>query len=364
MSSFQPNWACLPGDTISDFLRERNWTVNSFAKKMDCSTDYIEALIAGQEKITKDIASKLEVNLGSTASFWLRREEQYRQDLARITIAKQEQEAKKWLRNLPLSDLVSFGWIKQHNDFQSKLKACLNFFGVPSIEDWKKKYCDMITIAAYRTSPTFTPRLESVAAWLRQGELKASEIKCKPWNIELFKSKLLEIRRLTRKRAPKEFIPELINMCAECGVAVAIVRTPQGCQASGATYFISPTRAIMLLSFRYLSDDQFWFTFFHEAGHLVLHGPDAVFIEETRKDRTITKEEEEANEFASNLLIPPKIKAFLRKMPINKQAILRVSVAAGVSRGIVVGQLQHMGRIDFSKYNAYKRRYNWSDLGQ
>lgn len=362
LSSFQPNWVSVPGDTIVDVLRQRNLTVSTFAQKMECSTEYIEALISGQEAITREIARKLEVNLGSTAKFWLTREDQYRADLARITVTKQEAEEQAWLSNVPLKDLISFGWVQSPVDTKAKLKIALDFFGVSDIAAWKKKYCDMITFAAFRTSPTFIPRIESVAAWLRQGEVQAAKVKCRPWNLELFKQKLLEIRGLTRKRNPREFIPELINICAECGVAIAIVRTPQGCQASGATYFSVPDRATMLLSFRYLSDDQFWFTFFHEAGHLVLHGANCMFLEETRKDRTITQEEVEANEFAAQMLIPARLRSLLKRMAINKKSILKFSVMAGVSRGIVVGQLQHMGRIDFNRYNAYKRRYDWADL--
>jgi len=362
LSSFQPNWASVPGNTISDVLRARNWSISHFAKKMECSTDFIEALISGQEAISREIANKLETNLGSTANFWLTREEQYREDLARVELKKREQSEREWLRNIPFNDMVSYGWVKTATDLQEKLRVCLDFFGVKDVDSWKRKYCDMITVAAFRTSPTFIPRAESVAAWLRRGEIQAAKVKCQTWNLELFKQKLLEIRTLTRKRNPSEFIPDLIKACAECGVAVAIVRTPQGCQASGATYFVSPTRATMLLSFRYLSDDQFWFTFFHEAGHLVLHGSNSMFIEETRKDKTITKEEEEANEFAAQILIPAKLRALLKRMPISKKSILKFSVMAGVSRGVVVGQLQHLGRIEFNRYNAYKRRFNWSEL--
>ena len=94
-----------------------------------------------------------------------------------------------------------------------------------------------------------------------------------------FEADLPTIRRLTREKDPGQFIPRLKEACAARGVAVAIVRGPNGWRASGAARFLSPTKALIQLSFRYLSDDQFWFTFFHEAGHLLLHGKDLLFLE-------------------------------------------------------------------------------------
>jgi HTH-type transcriptional regulator / antitoxin HigA len=116
---------------------------------------------------------------------------------------------------------------------------------------------------------------------------------------------LITMRRLTRKKEPSIFVPELRKLCAENGVALVIARGPAGCRASGATRFLSDKKAMILLSFRYLADDQFWFTFFHEAGHLLMHSHKAVFLEDG-SDVSL-KEEHEANLFAQNILIPPNL---------------------------------------------------------
>ena len=118
---------------------------------------------------------------------------------------------------------------------------------------------------------------------------------------------------------------------------------------------------MILLSFRYLSDDQFWFTFFHEAGHLLLHNNKALFLED---GSDVTRDEEnEANVFAENILVPPAMRSELATMPLTKQDIMRAAVRLGVARGIVVGQLQHMKRIKPSQFNYLKRRYNWNQIG-
>src|SRR5262249_30908936 len=144
----------------------------------------------------------------------------------------------------------------------------------------------------------------AVAAWLRQGEVLASEINCDRWNPKEFRKQLDAIRSLTRESDPKTFMPILTNLCASCGVALIRLRAPKGCKASGAAKFLPTGNPMILLSGRYRRDDHFWFTFYHEAGHLMLHRERLFFIDNPPDDDVTSQEESEANEFAEKLLIP------------------------------------------------------------
>ena len=116
---------------------------------------------------------------------------------------------------------------------------------------------------------------------------------------------------------------------------------------------------MILLSLRYLSDDHFWFTFFHEAGHLVLHGDRCIFLE--GEDTLTTEEETEANEFAANILIPTEFQAEMLRLPVDGRAVMRFARRVGVSPGIVVGQLQHHKRFLPKQLNNLKRRFTWGE---
>jgi HTH-type transcriptional regulator / antitoxin HigA len=353
-STFRPNWTSPPGETISDMLKERQLSVGIFAKKLNQSQKYIEGLLKGYEIITDDIAKKLEGTLGGSSDFWLTREFQYREDLERVT--KVEQEA--WLKELPIKDMISFGWISGAKNLATE---CLTFFNVANVKTWRQVYNESVAVTSFRKSPTFKSEYGAVAAWLRQGEVLGEQLDCKPWNARLFEKTLEEIKPLTRKKRPKDFLPALTKACAECGVAVAIVRTPTGCRASGATRFVAQNRALLLLSFRYLSDDQFWFTFFHEAGHLLLHGSKAIIIEGMTEVDDYEKERE-ANLFAGEILIPHTRQQQLSRIRGNKRDIINFAMSAGVSPGIVVGQMQHHGYIDKKYLNTFKRRYSWEEI--
>ena len=145
-------------------------------------------------------------------------------------------------------------------------------------------------------------------------------------------------------------------------MAVVISRTPFGCRASGATKFLDNDKAMLLLSFRYLSDDHFWFTFYHEAGHIVLHKSKSPIIEENSSNKTYSEEEREANLFAGEVLIPHELQSELSRLRGNKRNIISFAMKAGVSPGIVVGQMQHRGIIDHKYLNSYKRRYDWEEI--
>lgn len=349
---FQPDWASVPGDTISDILEERDLSIKEFARHIDRTLEDTTDLLQGRVAITIAIARKLEQVLGGSVEFWISRDFQYREDITRLF-----GEGEEWVKELPIGDMINFGWLTPVPLPSEELASCLRFFNVPSIQVWRKTYEEVLEMAAFRTSPTFDSRPASVVTWLRQGEIESEEIHCEPWDVNRFKNTLSEIRPLTRKKNPGAFIPELQRLCAKCGIAVAIIRAPTGCRASGATRFIAQDKALILLSFRYLTDDHFWFTFFHEAGHLLLHGKKHLFLE---VDNSITtSEEQEANEFAALHLVPPEFQADMLNLPVDSREVIRFARRIGISPGIVVGQLQYHRRIKHNQLNGLKRRYRW-----
>ena len=354
---FNPEWASPPGATIADILNERFWSPEEFARNMACTLNDASALLRSEQAISPQLADKLAAVLGGSAAFWLKRQAQYGEAVAILANAEVESEAQHWLSQLPLQDMRRFGWIPRMSAGTSVLKACLEFFDVPDLNAWYARYSRPLEMAAFRTSASFDSQIGSVAAWLRRGEIESASIECKPWDADGFATALFKIRPLTRKRNPLHFLPELVRLCADSGVAVAIVRTTAGCRASGSTRFITPTKASLMLSFRYLSDDHFWFTFFHEAGHLILHGKKALFIE---GDTISSAEETEANEFAARLLVPAEVESDLKHLPIERLAIRRFAKTVGVSPGIVLGQLQYRGLARQNQLNSLKTRFKWS----
>ncbi len=349
---FQPDWVSPPGDTIADLLEEKGWSQAEFAQRCGYTTKHVSLLINGKASITEDTALKLERVLGSSARFWLVREAQYRETIARQAELKNLEADADWLKQLPLTDMIKFGWIRKFKSKGQQVAECLRFFGVSSVEGWQKQYAE--PVAAFKASTKFDKDGAAVSAWLRQGERLASEIACQPYNKTKFRQALVELRALTNETDPKVFEPKMIDTCARAGVAVVFVRAPKGCPVSGATKWLSSDKALLMLSLRHKTNDHLWFAFFHEAGHILLHGKKMLFLETRGLD---DEHEQEADRFASDLLIPPKFAKQLRFLDKTYAAIEAFAKEVGVAPAIIVGRMQKEGYLPWTHLNKFKISY-------
>jgi len=207
----------------------------------------------------------------------------------------------------------------------------------------------------YRRSSVFTTSFKSIASWLRIGELEAADIDTHPFDKASLRRSLDKIRDLT-SLDPSEFEPRMKQLCCEAGVALVFVPELPGTRISGATRWLSPEKALIIQSLRYRKDDHFWFTFFHEAAHILLHGKHAIFIDEEAKD--VSDEEARADAFAANHLIPrARYNKFVRIRPISRTKVVSFAKELGIAPGVVVGRLQHDEVVPFSWFHDLKRTF-------
>jgi addiction module HigA family antidote len=354
-ATLSPDWISVPGDTILDLIEEKGWSQAEFAKRIAYTTKHVSQLINGKAPITEDTAMKLEHVLGSTARFWLNREVQYREVLARTAALAKLEDDVDWLKELPISHMVKFDWINKYTSKAQQVSECLSFFGVASVDSWRNQYAG--PLAAFRASDAFEKKTGAVAAWLRQGERVATEIATRPFDKKLFKETLLELRKLTAETEPSIFIPQLVDLCAKAGVAVVIEPAPAGCPISGATRWIAKDKALLMLSLRHKTNDHLWFSLFHEAGHLLLHGKKMLFLEMGLDG----DHEAEADKFARDFLIPPEHRERLTMLGHTKSDIINFAKEFGIAPGIVIGRMQKEKILPWpTKLNALKVTYEWN----
>lgn len=358
LADFAPDWISTPGDTIADLLEERGWTQADFATRTGFTRKHVHLLLQGKAAISEDTAVRLERVLGSTARFWMNLETQYREQLLRReTTAALEREA-GWLKELPLIDMIKFGWVEKAAAKAQQVYACLRFYGVASVEAWRAQYEQ--PVAAYRAAEKLTRNPAAVSAWLRQGEREAEKLRCGEFNREQFEIALQEARRLTLEHDTAKFVTALIEKCAQAGVAVVFAPAPKGCTVSGATKWLGANKALIMLSLRGKSDDKLWFTFFHEAGHLLKHGKRLIFLDLLGEDGLDPTEEAQANAFARDYLInSERYREFCQGGGFSERAIRAFAQQEGISPGIVVGRLQFDGHLGWDRHNRLKVTYRW-----
>lgn len=356
MDDFNPDWVSPPGDTIIGLLDEFGFSVEEFGRRVGLPRSKTDKLLSGDVSIEDSIAYRLESTFNVSSQFWLSRDEVY-QNFKKKTLEKQ----KGWLDSLPISDMVKYGWIPRSNKSTNRFVDCLKFFNASSINEWEANFRQSLPVA-FRKSLTFKTDPVSVYAWLNQAKNLSSKVRCYPWDRDMLLESIPLIRSLTTEPEPSVFLPKLRKIFADSGVAFVVVSTPSGCRASGATCFFEKEKPTIVMSFRYKTDDHFWFTLFHEIAHLILHDTNKeVFLEGTGVT-DCNSFEIEANEFSSNILIPEEYRSELLKLKKSDwRKIVRFAKKIGVSKGIVLGQLQHVGNIDHAYLNRLKVRYTWSD---
>jgi len=349
---FAPNYASPPGDTITEILDVRGMSQAELALRIGMAAKTVNEIVKGKAPITPETAIKLEHVLGVPASFWNTREQQYREKLACQADGDRLAGQVSWLTEIPVRELINREAIPDSKDKAALVQNALKFFGVASEDQWKRVW--KIVPVSYRKSKKFESHLGSLAAWLRLGELQAQAIECERYDEKKFRVNLGIVRSLTTE-PPAVFEPELKKLCAKSGVALVLVSELQKTHVSGGTRWMNPYKAIVQLSLRYKSDDQFWFTFFHEAGHVILHSSKEIFLEgiDHKSDK-----ETEADDFAANFLIPSaEYKTFTARGYFSKVAIRSFAQSIGIAPGIAVGRLQYDGFLPMSHCNELKRRF-------
>jgi len=358
LADFAPDWVAVPGATIADLLEERGMTQVDLAKRTGLSAKHINQLLKGQATISEETALKFEQVLGSTARFWLNLESQYREHLARHEEIESLAKQVDWLKELPLADLHRFGWVRKCHDKAEQVFECLRFFGVGAVDTWRQEYEQ--PAAAYRAPAKLTRNPAAVSCWLRHGERAAEDMRLNEFRRDVFMAALHDIRTLTRESDPAVFVSKLGKLCAGAGVAVVIAPAPKGCPVSGATKWLSADKALIMLSLRGKTDDKLWFSFFHEAGHLIKHGKKMTFLDMAGEDGLSPQEEQEADTFARDMLIPPAdYRDFLARGLFSPKAIRDFAEDLDIGPGVVLGRLQYEKRVAWSKFNRLKVSFHW-----
>lgn len=350
-SQYNPDYIAHPGAILEEILEARGMKKITFSQLVGLSDKTISQIISGIAPITASSAIQFERVLGVSAAVWNNLESQYRLHEAVIAAKKDHEQHTKWAKSFPITELVSRGYIDKNIDDVDLVENMLNFFGVGSVESWNERFQKILV--DYRQSPTFKSAPEAVYSWLRIGEIIAENIVTRPYDRANFINVLRIIRNNTTHGA--SFINEqMVDLCAEVGVALVFVPEFKKTHLSGASRWLNSTKSIIMFSLRHKKDDHFWFSFFHEAGHILKHGKKNIYIDDDKRSDTL--EENEANDFASNFLIPEnKYKIFLSEESYSAIRIREFADKLKIAPGIVVGRLQHDKKISFKFHNRLKK---------
>jgi HTH-type transcriptional regulator / antitoxin HigA len=350
---FEPEYAVAPGETLRETMESLDMSQRELAARTGLTVQTLNRIFRGEQPISYETANRLELATNVPARMWNNLEAEYREQLAKIKERERLQNDLEWLKIIPTKELLERDEIEPQEDKVFLLRETLSFYGVSSVEAWHELW-DKPKVAA-RRSACFETRPGPASAWIRMGERQAQKRTCADFDKATFTDALETIRGLTAEE-PQVFEPEMKRLCAGAGVALALVREMKKVPWNGATKWLSPRKAMVLLSLRGKGEDSFWFSFFHEAGHVLHDNKKDVLIADGSKT---DPREVRADTFAAEFLIPAEHNDRIRNAN-TATALKRIARELGIAPGIVAGRYQFLT----NRWNYHKdmiRTLQWND---
>ena len=338
--------ATPPGATIKEQLLDKGMSQKEFATRMDLSQKHVSKLINGEVQLTPDVAVRLEMVLGVPANFWNKLEATYREKLIKANAENEMDEDKDIAKKIPYKEMSDYGWVPITKKIEEKVINLRKFFGVVRLGLMKDMR--LSKIACRRLVDTEKSNY-ALMAWAQQAKIEARDINTSLIDLKTLEKKLLEIRSMTTLD-PDDFCEQLENLLADCGIALVFLPHMDGSFLHGAT-FVDGNKIVIGLTVRGKDADRFWFSLFHELGHILLGHIN-------QPDGTTEEDERAADHFAQEILIPTSdFDSFVSQNEFSRSSICAFANAEDIQSGIVVGRLQKDGILKYTQFNDLKTKY-------
>lgn len=336
---FRPDYFVSPGAVLRAELDARGLTQADLAARAGLSPKHVNQVVQNVAPLSAEVALLLERTLGVPSRVWNVLESRQREVATRKNAQQELASHADWLGQFPVKELAKRGVLSTLGSAGARVEQLLTFFGVADPTTWERIYAE--PVAAFCRGQHLSPDGAGTAVWLRLAELESASLRREDtlgaYSSRAFRQLLPRLRALTNEKSTKEAFRSLQQLCASAGVLVVYVPQLKGTGINGATRWLGD-HPLIALSDRYQWADTFWFSFFHEVGHVLSHPRRCTYVALHDRGDDQDGKEGEADDFAGDLLIPPAKRAELAHLR-QRTEIVRFAQDIGVDSGIVVGRL-------------------------
>jgi len=355
-----------PGDMIVETLETIGMSQAELAERIGKSAKFVNELIKGKAHITSDTAQALERVIGYTAKGWLALDRAYQDELMEIAQMEYAEECLSWLSKFPLPFMKKHGILSNIKDKKALVSELLSFFRVKSPNEYNYIYNE--ASIAFKIELKYTKDPEAIAVWLRLGEKDADKIdNLKKYNKKTLNNAIPEFKRISYKME-KGWHNELKDILTECGVALSYTPMIKKAPIHGAARWIkNKTVPLIQVTDRGKDANKFWFTFYHELGHIILHGKKDIFIEgeASTLDKLYIDEqkENEANRYAEKSMFSESQLITLEniiKGSVTKDLVQHHSQTMKVNQNFIIAKLRRMGTMEYNELSSMRVKVDFS----
>lgn len=332
-----------PGYYIKEIVEESGLTQEDFAKRLNTTPKNLSILIRGEQNLSIDIATKLSRMLGTTVSLWLNLQQAYDTMVAEFISEEElvkEREVFKFIDYKYFRD--NFGLPNLARNIDEQIKTVREFLGVSSLNVLKEN--DLAVSFRSYSERLSESNIVKANTMVQIAINKALKIETPKYNRKRFEQAIEYC--LTQTTNHSEFLPLITKELYEAGVVLVVLPNLEGSGINGATKKVDG-KILLMVNDRRKYSDTFWFTLFHEMGHII-NGDYGITFKDNKDE-----DECEADLYAQRKLIPQeKYNEFVDRTPFfDEMSIRRFAMEINRDPGIVLGRLQNDGLVSF-KENA------------
>ena len=342
-----------PGQYVEELIEDYNVTQKEFAERLGVSAKTVSKLVNAEESISKETAHKLAKLSGVSMQTWLNLQNAYDVQVAEILEQKELEEGNE----KEICEMIDFKYFKEKGyvpdkrySLKEKIIELRRILGVSSLEN----LTNFNHLVSYRNTREFTTKsIVNSNIMLELASKKARDTTTTKLNRKKLERNLSALRKLTRQD-PEVFPQRLYDILLDCGVVLVGLPALPNANLNGATKKFSNGSALLLLTDRNKASDIFWFSLFHEIGHIL----ENEFSSDDGNSESYFRSEEKADQFAKDCLIRPEdYQNFIKKGNFDKSDILDFAEEIDIHPSVVLGRLQNDGILSFNRFRELKENY-------
>lgn len=341
-----------PGSYVEDALEELSMTRHECAGRLDMSDKELSELISGDRRLTVDTARKLGGFFGTDADLWVKLQNQYEMYVAEKAEEYGIETDRPYLNYLDYSYFVHHGIVANATDWRDRILHLRKALRVVRLAVLAKP--DLLAMCRQATPKDGLETIVPRNTWITIGLDRATVMKTAAFDRKRFETSLPDFRKLITAEGNKRE-ERLVRLAAACGIAFVLMPELAHANCNGVVKWIDSDHVALLLNAKGKYADIFWFSFFHELGHVRQMKKRLMIVD--GEDETL---EADADAFARDTLIPPSSYAeFIRTGTYTEAVVQRFALSVGIDPGIVVGRLQKDGRLPYTHLNGLRKKIDF-----
>ncbi len=339
-----------PGYYIKEIIEESGLTQEDFAKRLDTTPKNLSLLIRGEQNLSINIAMKLSRMIGTSVSYWLNLQNAY--DALIAEFKSKEELAQERL----IFSILDYKYFREYfnlpdlpRKIDEQIAQVRNFLNVATLTVFKKP--DMAVSFRSATGEMSEANIVKANIMVQIATNIALKTEAPKFSKSLFEEAVRYALTLTKDHST--FYPLIKEAFCKAGVILVILPNISGSKINGATKKVG-NNIMLLVNDRRLNSDTFWFTLFHEIGH-IMNGDYGISF-----DSESGEQEEIANKFAEDMLIPcDQYQQFIAENRFDIQSIRRFAKRIDRDPGIVLGRLLNDGKVNYDDWSLNSLRHKY-----